>query len=266
MVQKIREQRHRPTRTGETALFAGMVFCADCGDRLNIHRATQDGKTRYSYVCNKYRNCRGVQKCTAHYIRDYVLEELVLDNLRNVIAYARDYEQEFVQQITDNTLAEQTKAQAAAKRRLEKQTRRIAEIDAIIQRLYEDNISGKLTDERFEKMSAAYEQEQKKLEADTAELRKTVEACESQTINVKSFLKLVRSYIEPEQLTPEVLHMFVEKVIIHEAERADGHRLQQVDIHYNFVGQVDMSVGVAKTARLRRSIITGKDLQQVQGA
>ena len=266
VVQKIREQRHRPTRTGETALFAGMVFCADCGDRLNIHRATQDGKTRYSYVCNKYRNCRGVQKCTAHYIRDYVLEELVLDNLRNVIAYARDYEQEFVQQITDNTLAEQTKAQAAAKRRLEKQTRRIAEIDAIIQRLYEDNISGKLTDERFEKMSAAYEQEQKKLEADTAELRKTVEACESQTINVKSFLKLVRSYIEPEQLTPEVLHMFVEKVIIHEAERADGHRLQQVDIHYNFVGQVDMSVGVAKTARLRRSIITGKDLQQVQGA
>lgn len=183
-----------------------------------------------------------------------------------LLAYAREYEQDFVQQITDNTLAEQMKVQATAKRQLEKQVRRSAEIDAIIQRLYEDNISGKLTDERFGKMSAAYEQEQKKLEADTAELRKTVEACDTQTINVKSFLKLVRSYIEPEQLTPEVLHIFVEKIVVHEAERANGHRLQQVDIYYNFVGQVDMSVGVAKTARLHRSVITGKDLLQVQGA
>lgn len=266
VVQKIREQRHRPTRTGETALFSGLIFCADCGDRLNLHRATQDGKTRYSYVCNKYRNCRGVQKCTAHYIRDFVLEELVLDNLRKVIAYARDYEQEFVQRITDNTLAEQMKAQTAAKRQLEQQTRRITEIDAIIQRLYEDVVSGKLTDERFAKMSTAYEQEQKKLETDTAELRKTVEACETQTVNVKSFIKLVRSYIEPEQLTPDILHMFVEKVVIHEGDRSSGHRLQQVDIYYNFVGQIDMSVETAKTARRPKSTKEEKNLLQEQGA
>lgn len=115
-------------------------------------------------------------------------------------------------------------------------------------------------------MSTAYEKEQKQLEAGTAELKKTVEACEVQTVNVKSFLKLVRSYIEPEQLTPEVLHMFVEKVVIHEGERSSGHRLQQVDIYYNFVGQIDMSVGTAKTARRSKAVKAERDLLQKQGA
>ena len=110
-------------------------------------------------------------------------------------------------------------------------------------------VKGKLTDERFAKMSAAYEQEQKALEASTAELRQTVEACENQKVNINSFLKLVKSYIEPEQLTPEILRMFVEKIIIHEADKSSGHRIQQVDIHYNFVGQFDMSVEKIRSRR-----------------
>ena len=138
VVQKIREQRHRPVRTGETVLFSGLVFCADCGSRLNLHRSTAKGKTRFSYICNKYRNSRGVYLCTPHYIRDNVLEDLVLDNLRRVIAYARDYENEFVQEIVGKTLSEQTKQLTAAKRQLAQQTQRISKIDAIIQQLYED--------------------------------------------------------------------------------------------------------------------------------
>ena len=169
--------------------------------------------------------------CSSHYIRESVLETLVLENLRNVMAYAREYEDEFIQRVMDNTLAEQMKQQTISKRQLEQQARRITEIDAIIQRLYEDVVKGKLTDERFAKMSAAYEQEQKTLEVSTAELRQTVEACENQKVNIKSFLNLVKSYIEPEQLTPEILRMFVEKIIIHEADKSSGHRIQQVDIH-----------------------------------
>lgn len=141
VVQKIREQRHRPVRTGETGLFSGLVFCADCGSRLNLHRSTAKGKTRFSYICNKYRNSRGVYLCTAHYIRDYVLEDLVLDNLRRVIAYARDYENEFVQEIVGKALSEQTKQLTATKRQLAQQTQRISKIDAIIQQLYEDTIN-----------------------------------------------------------------------------------------------------------------------------
>lgn len=249
VVQRIREQRHRPTKSGKTALFSGLLFCADCGSKLGFHRATNNGYVTDNYICNKYRNSRGVIVCSSHYIRESVLETLVLDNLRNVMVYAREYEDEFIQRVMDNTLAEQMKQQTISKRQLEQQTRRITEIDAIIQRLYEDVVKGKLTDKRFAKMSAAYEQEQKALEVSTAELRQTVEACENQKVNIKSFLKLVKSYIEPDQLTPEILRMFVEKIIIYEADKSSGHRIQQVDIHYNFVGQFDMSVEKIRSRR-----------------
>ena len=249
VVQKIREQRHRPVRTGETGLFSGLVFCADCGSRLNLHRSTAKGKTRFSYICNKYRNSRGVYLCTPHYIRDNVLEDLVLDNLRRVIAYARDYENEFVQEIVGKALSEQTKQLTATKRQLAQQTQRISKIDAIIQQLYEDNISGKLTDERFSRMCSTYEKEQKELVASTDELEKEMELYGAKEVNVKSFLKMVRSYIEPEQLTPEVLRMFVEKIVLHEGDRSSGQRIQQVDIYYNFVGQINMSMETVKTRK-----------------
>lgn len=249
VVQKIREQRHRPIRTGETGLFSGLVFCADCGSRLNLHRSTAKGKTRFSYICNKYRNRRGVQLCTAHYIRDYVLEDLVLDNLRKVIAYVQDYEDEFVQEIIGRSMNEQAKQLTATKRQFEQQTQRISRIDAIIQQLYEDNLSGKLTDERFSKMCLTYEQEQKELEASTVELKKAMEMYGAKEINVKSFLKLVRSYTAPEQLTPEILRMFVEKIVLHEGDSSSGQRIQQVDIHYNFVGQINTSVEMEKTRK-----------------
>lgn len=250
VVQKIREQRHRPVRTGETALFSGILFCADCGNRLTVHRALEpNGNLRRNYVCNKYRNCRGEQGCTAHYIREETLVCLVLENLRDVIAYVRDYEDEFVQRITDNATVERRKAQSAAKRQCEQQSRRISEIDVIIQHLYEDKVSGKLTDERFSKMAVIYEEEQKKLEASVAELQKAIGAYEQQRIGVNNFLKLVKSYTEPDRLTPEILRMFIEKIVIHEPSREDKCRVQQVDIFYNFVGQFDMSIKKATTRK-----------------
>ena len=246
-VQKVREHRHRKTRTGETALFSGLVFCYDCGSPLTYNRARADGTGRNRYVCSRYRTSRGEQKCEAHYITEAVLTTLVLENLRQVIAYARDYEDEFVQQIRNDSLTEQLKQQSATKRQLDQQVKRIHEIDTIIQRLYEDNISGKLSDERFSRMSASYEQEQKELEATTADLEARTKACEQHEVNVKSFLKLVKSYTEPEQLTPEILHVFVEKIMVHSAYREASQRYQQVDIYYNFVGQFDLSVVTANT-------------------
>ena len=243
VVQRLREQRCRPTRTGEPALFSGLLFCADCGNRLAAHMTTTKENFRRSYICGRYKNTRGVQMCGAHYIREDVLIDLVLGNLRDVIAYVKSYEDEFVKQITSKTLAEQAKQQTAMKRLLEQQTRRIGEIDSVIQRIYEDMVKGALTMERFTKMSAAYEQEQKELEVSTAKLRETVEACEQLKTNVKDFLKLVKSYTEPNQLTPEILHMFVEKIMVHEPERVNGRRFQKIDIHYNFVGQLDIPVG-----------------------
>lgn len=247
VVQKIREQRHRPTRTGKTALFSGLIFCSDCGSRLTFCRARADETGRNRYVCSKYRTGHGAQKCEAHYIAEKVLNTLVLENLKKVIAYVRDYEDEFLQRITDNTLAEQLKEQTAKKRQLEQHIKRIREIDTIIQRLYEDSITGKLSDERFSKMSDTYEQEQKTLEAAVAELQTMLDTCDQHKVNTKAFLKLVKSYTEPEELTPEILHMFVDKVIVHSAYRVNSRRYQQVDIYYNFVGQFDLSVETANT-------------------
>lgn len=166
-----------------------------------------------------------------------------------MIAYARDYETKFVQQLTKNASAERIKAQTAAKRQLEQHTRRISEIDTIIQRLYEDNLNGKLTDDRFSKMTVTYEAEQQKLEASVVELRETVDAYEQQKLNINSFLKLVRSYTEPDRLTPEILRMFVERIVIHEPTKEERRRVQQVDIFYNFVGQIDISINKAITRK-----------------
>ena len=244
VVQKNRQQRRRPTKMGDMGMFSGLVYCADCGNQLHLCRTTSWERDKDCYVCGTYKRKKG--ECSAHYIRASVLESIVRENLCKMIAYVRDYEDDFVAQVMHNEQTAKLAQQAGSKHQLEQQTRRIGEIDTIIKRLYEDNISGKLSDERFAKMSADYEQEQKALETSAVELRKIVEGIERQTVNVKSFLKIVRRYIEPETLTPDVLHEFVEKIVIHAPDKSSGHRTQQIDIHYNFVGEIDLSHEIAK--------------------
>ena len=146
-------------------------------------------------------------------------------------------------------MAEQMEMLSVSKRQLEKQMRCIAEIDGIIKRLYEDNLSGKLSDSRFAKMNADYEQEQQILEASSADLRRAVDFCEEQTVNIKTFLKCVRKYTEPSELTPDMLHELVDKIVVHAPDKSGGHRTQQVDIYYNFVGKIPLS----EEAAIRRS-------------
>lgn len=244
IVQKNRQQRRRPTKMGDMGLFSGLVYCADCRNLLHLCRTTSWERDMDNYVCGTYKRKKG--ECSAHYIRAIVLEKLVLENLCNVISYVRDYEDDFVQQVTHNMLSEQTERVTQAKRQLEQQTRRIAEIDAIIKRLYEDNVTGKLSDERFAKRNADYEREQKALENSTAELRKIVEACEEQSVNVRSFIRIVRRYIVPTELTPEILHELVNKIVVHTPDTSTGHRTQQIDIDYNFVGELALSSEIAK--------------------
>ena len=158
-----------------------------------------------------------------------------------MVAYARDDEDEFVRRVMENKLTIQRTEQEQSKRKLEKQKRRIAELDMIIQRLYEDNVTGKLTDERFIKLSTTYETEQAELKLSIESLSAIVEATEAQTVNVKSFLKIVKRYTEPTELTPQLLHEFVDKIVVHEADKSSGHRIQRIDVHYNFIGEIDFS-------------------------
>ncbi len=239
IVQKNREQRRRPMKQDEIGLFSGLAVCSGCGKRLYHCRATSLKHEQESYTCGTYRRYRN--QCSAHYIRVVVLEELVLQNLQRVVAYAREDEDEFVRRVIENKLAVQRTEQEQSKRKLEKQKRRITELDAIIQRLYEDNVTGKLTDERFAKLSATYETEQAELKQSVESLSVIVEASEAQAVNIKSFLKIVKKYTEPTELTPQLLHEFVDKIVVHEADKSSGHRIQRIDVHYNFIGEIDFS-------------------------
>ena len=244
IVQKNRQNRRRPTKMGDMGMFSGLLYCADCGHALNLNRTKSWAREQDNYTCGTYKRKKG--ECTAHFIRAVVLEQLVLENLREVISFAREDTEEFVRQAMSNHMEAQMKEQAQDKRTLAQQERRMAEIDGIIKRLYEDNISGKLTDERFAKMSADYEQEQASLRESVTKLRNTVEACEQQSVNMDSFLKLVRKYTVPDKLFPELLNTFVEKIVVHAPDKSSGHRTQQIDIHYNFIGEISFSHAIDK--------------------
>lgn len=170
-----------------------------------------------------------------------------MQNLQRVMAYVKDDEDEFVRLVMRNKLNARMAEQEQAKRQPEKQERRILELDSIIQRLYEDHVIGKLTAERFAKMSAGYEQEQADLKNSVKELRELISTMETEEVNIQSFLKIVKKYTEPTELTPLLLHEFVEKIIVHAPDRSSGQRVQQIDVHYNFIGEIDLSPEYIKT-------------------
>lgn len=238
IVQKAREQRRRPTKMGEMGLFSGLAYCADCGARLYHCRTTSWTHEQECYTCANYRNKKG---CSAHYIRAVVLEQLVLQNLQRVVVYAQEDEDEFVRRIMENKMALQRTEQEKARRKLEKQKRRFNELDTIIKRLYEDHVMGKLSEERFAKLSEGYEQEQAELKQSIEGLSAVVHAAQTQAVNVQSFLKIVRKYTQPTELTPALLREFVEKIVVHAPDKSSGHRVQRIDVHYNFIGEIDFS-------------------------
>ena len=244
IVQKSRQNRHRPTRMGDMGLFSGLLYCADCGHALNLNRTKAWAREQDNYTCGLYKRKKG--ECTAHYIRAVVLEQLVLENLREVICFAREDTEAFVQQAMSHHMRAQMKEQEQDRRTLEQQERRITEIDGIIKRLDEDNISGKLADERFSKMFTDYEREQADLRDSVEDLRRSVEAGERQSVNMDSFLKLVQKYTAPDKLFPELLRAFVEKIVVHAPDKSNGQRTQQIDIHYNFIGEIGLSHAIDK--------------------
>ena len=246
IVQKSREHRRRPTKMGEMGLFSGLAYCADCGAKLYHHRSITLTKEQESYICSNYQSRK---KCTAHYIRAVVLEQLVLQNLQRVVAYAQEDENEFVRRVMENKTAVQRAEQEQAKRRLEKQERRISELDRIIQQLYEDRVSGALSAERFAKLSGGYEKEQEELKQSAKELQAIVNTIETQAVNVQSFLKIVRKYTAPTELTPALLREFVEKIVVHAPDKSSGHRTQRIDVHYNFIGEIDFSPEYSQVSR-----------------
>ena len=235
-VQKMREHKRVYIKSNETNMFSGLLYCADCGGLLTIQRYKKNHDYDHFY-CSTYRK-KKKGLCTSHRIRVKDLKEVILQDLRKTCEYVAFHEKEFIENYLKSTTVEQQKAQAKAQSELSKTTARIEEINGIIRKLYEDNVKGKMTDERFDFLAKSYETEQAELRTKTEELKKIIAATEQDNDNLKKFLKIVEHYLCIEELTPEILHSFIDKIYIDEAEIFDGKKMQGVRIVYNFVGAI----------------------------
>jgi len=251
VVQKIRDGRRRLTPMGEMPILSGMLFCADCGNKLYQVRGRGWEHEKEYFVCATYRKIKG--GCSSHQIRNVVVEELLLDGIRRVTAFARDHENKFVEMVTKKTRSEFDRSMRDGKRELEQSQARISKLDDIIQRVYEDNIEGKISDERFAKMTANYEAKQHNLESRVAELKSTMTSEKESALGVDHFLALVRKYTDIKELTAEIIREFVEKIYVYKAERIDGRRVQRIKIVYNCIGEFDPLVSTSTTERKEKS-------------
>lgn len=239
IVQKIRAGKRRPTRMGEMPMFSGLLYCADCGRKLSFHRKADEPAEKHHYLCENYRS--NTANCTMHYIRNVVVERIVLENLKEVIQYVSNYEDEFVRMVMDSDMRQRNRELSQKKKRLSEVQKRIGELDTIFQRIYEDNIIGKLSDERFMKMSKGYEDEQHTLQVEADEIQSELQQEEKKSVDVKRFLAIVKKYTDLTELTPEILREFIDKIIVHAPDKSSGRRLQEIEIIYNHIGEFDRS-------------------------
>ena len=239
-VQRIRQAKRRPTDMGEMSIFSGLVYCADCGQKMYLCRCTTMKQKEY-FNCSSYRKKKKAT-CTSHQITVEAVEHFVLNNLQRVLAFAKDYEQVFLEIVRNENEKELRKKLQSQTRELEEADKRIQALDHIIQNLYEDKICGNLTDERFVKISQSFEQEQSKLKERAYHLRQELSKAKEQSDNVTRFMRSVRKYTEITELTPELVREFVQKVVVYQAEKINGRRTQRIDLYFNGVGQILLPV------------------------
>lgn len=248
IVQRIRDGRRRRTPMGEMPILSGMLYCADCGAKLYQVRAKGWTHEQEHFVCATYRKVKG--GCSSHQIHNVQVEEILLRELHRITAYACEHESEFIALVTKQSEKELNRQLRDSHKELEQTKSRIAKLDTIVQKLYEDNLDGKISDERFARMSATYDAEQKELEQRQIELQEFIDKSKEQTLNVDSFLKVVRKYTDITELTAEIIRSFVERIDVYKPEKMPGTRTkkQTICIHWNFIGAVDIPAEHEKTA------------------
>ena len=234
LVQELRKHRRRPTKSGIVSPFSGLLYCADCGEKL-YYSVTNNYKREQAYFfCSSYR--KNSEVCSAHYIREKVVEQIVLESMQRILLNVQVFEKEFARKQMDCYTEDKKKQLAAKRRELSKAKKRIAEIDTLIQKIYEDNASGKLSDERYVTLSLSYEEEQKTLKAAVLEMQAYLEAETDKTESLQRFIQKVKQITELKALTPELIHEFVDKIVVYAPRYLDGKRVQLLDIYYSGVG------------------------------
>lgn len=234
LVQELRQHRRRPTKSGIVSWFSGLLYCADCEEKL-YYSVTNNYKREQAYFfCSSFR--KNSDECSAHYIREKVVMETVLESMRRILLNVQAFEKEFARKQME-CYSEDKKRELAEKRReLTKAKKRIAEIDGLIQKLYEDNAIGKISDERYATLSMSYEEEQRDLKTALPDMETYLETETDKTESLQRFIDKVKRITEIKELTAELVHEFIDKIVVHAPRYLDDKRVQLIDIYYNGVG------------------------------
>ena len=236
-VQELRQHRRRPTKATRQGMFSGLISCADCGSKLHFSTCKNfDGSQDY-YRCSKYKSNTGT--CTAHFIREEVLRSIVLKRIFAITALLYDNISDFLDFLQKKQLDETEKEMRYRRKEIAQSEKRIAELDIIFKHIYEDSISGTISHERFLKLSAGYELEQKELQNKLSDWKHTVDNHEKDKNNFRQFTSLVQKYVGIKELTPTIVNEFIKKIIVHAPDKSSGKRVQQIDIIFNFVGNLN---------------------------
>ena len=236
--QKRGKMRKRQAKDGERSMFSGLLVCADCGSNLHFHFNQGNPEIKY-FNCSNYKGNRGTCGST-HYVRVDFLEQVVLGEIRRLTKYAGLYEDDFLKEVIGHSRQAEETERRLKEKELKSLLARDDELDGLFERIYEDNVSGKLSDDRFAKMSRRYEEEQKELSEKIKKLRSEIEKQNSRAASTDMFVSIVRKYTRARKLTPRMLNELVEKIEVYNAEKIDGEWVQRLRIHYNCVGEMNI--------------------------
>ena len=237
-VQELRKHRRRPTATGRASLFSGLVYCPDCGAKLHFCAAKSLKRNQEFWRCSNYKDGRGT--CQIHYIRDVVLERIVLEAISSLADFVKCHESVFLYMLAKKTNAMRQKEHKRLEQAVEQGTKRIAEIDRLIEKVFEQNAIGVLSDERFSKMLQSYEKEQKALTQEVPESRQTLEEAKQKATDLRLLLRTLREMTEINELTPTLVNSLIERIEVHNNDKSSGHCYVKVDIYFAAVGMIDI--------------------------
>ena len=250
-VQELRANKRRPAKQAERqGLFSGLLYCADCGSKLHFATGKNMTPEQDCYRCSKYKSNTG--DCTMHYIREETLKLFVLQRIFDVTAMFFDDIQSFQNMVYQQRFEEAEKAVKRQKKELEQARKRIAELDRIFKRIYEDDINGTISHERFLKLSAEYEAEQKELTEFVKVGQAAVDTYEQDRTDFDSFAAVIRKYVGIRELTPAIVNEFVKKIIVHAPDKSSGHRRQKIEIVWNFIGELEQDENKQTVGRQRK--------------
>ena len=237
-VQELRDSRRRNTATGRESLFSGLLYCADCKSKLYFCAAKSIKPEQEFHRCSAYKENRG--SCSIHFIREVVLREAILELVKRVALFIQQYEAVFLYMYAKKHNITKEVNSRNMKATIERNKRRIKELDKLIERIYEDNVLGKIPDARFSKMMASYEAEQNQLVTETAKAEESLKTMEQDKVDLRAFLEAIRQCTDIKELTPAIVNRLIRRIEVHNSEKIDGRKQVRLDVYFNAVGLIDI--------------------------